>query len=115
MLLLRDLRPGGDSADVGVADRLTLHPCLLPPHRDGLLHLLGGDVLARPHPPPLRWAVPTRSSSSEHVMASSAVGPEVSRPTASRPVARLLVKTSPGPPGASGLHRGGRPDGPAKG
>ena len=41
-----------------------------------------------------RWAVPTRSSSSERVMASSVVGPEVSRPTASRPdPGRLVVRS----------------------
>ena len=41
-----------------------------------------------------RWVVPTRSSSSERVMASSVVGPEVSRSTVSRPVGRLLVVRS---------------------
>jgi hypothetical protein len=53
VLGLGELRAVGGRVDVGVGDRFTLNARLLPPHRDGLLHLLGGDVLAQPHPPPL--------------------------------------------------------------
>src|SRR5215211_4514345 len=50
VLLLGELRAGGGGVAVGVGDRLALHPHPLPPHRNGLLHLLGGDVLAQPDP-----------------------------------------------------------------
>src|SRR5215207_9563831 len=53
VLLLRDLRAGGGGVQVGVGDRLALHPHPLPLDRDGLLDLLGGDVLAQPDPTPL--------------------------------------------------------------
>src|SRR5829696_3128307 len=53
MLSLRDLRARGGRVAVGVGDRLTLNPHPLPLDRNGLLHLLGGDVLAQPDPAPL--------------------------------------------------------------
>jgi hypothetical protein len=43
--------------------------------------------------PRSRWAVPTRSSSSERVMASSVVAPDTSRPTVPRLAAFLPVAT----------------------
>src|SRR5215212_9881268 len=53
VLLLRDVRTGGGGVAVGVGDRLALHPHPLPLDRNGLLDLLGGDVLAQPDPTPL--------------------------------------------------------------
>ena len=48
VLLLGDGRTGGRVADVGVADRLALDAHLLSLHGNGLLDLLGDDVLAQP-------------------------------------------------------------------
>src|SRR5829696_4039823 len=53
VLFLGELRTGGGGVQVGVGDRLALHPHLFPLDRDGLLDLLGGDVLAQPDPTPL--------------------------------------------------------------
>src|SRR5919204_6821091 len=53
VLGLGDVRTGHGGADVGVGDRLALDPRLLALHRHGLGNLLGGDVLAQPHPAPL--------------------------------------------------------------
>src|SRR5215217_6806950 len=53
MFGLGELRPRGGGSQVGVGDRLALDPHPLPPHGDGLLDLLGGDVLAQPDPTPL--------------------------------------------------------------
>src|SRR5215203_2110605 len=53
VLLLGDVRTGGGGVQVGVGDRLALHPHLFPLDRDGLLDLLGSDVLAQPDPTPL--------------------------------------------------------------
>src|SRR5215216_2540523 len=53
MLSLRDRRARGGRVAVGVGDRLTLNPDPLPLDRNGLLDLLGGDVLPQPDPAPL--------------------------------------------------------------
>src|SRR5215211_7524505 len=53
MLGLGELRPRGGRVAVGGGDRLALHPHPLLLDRNGLLDLLGGDVLAQPHPTPL--------------------------------------------------------------
>src|SRR5215216_6069859 len=53
VLGLRELGAGGGGIQVGVGDRLPLHPQLFALDRDGLLDLLGGDVLAQPDPAPL--------------------------------------------------------------
>src|SRR5215211_6965213 len=53
VLGLGELRPRGGRVAVGGGDRLALHPHLFPLDRNGLLDLLGGDVLAQPDPTPL--------------------------------------------------------------
>src|SRR5215218_3076908 len=53
VLGLGELGAAGGRVQVGVGDRLTLQPDLLPPHRHGLGDLLCGHVLAQPHPPAL--------------------------------------------------------------
>ena len=85
-----DVRVWG-GIDAGVDDRLALNPYALPPH--GTAYSTGSVVtyLRNRTRSRSRWAVPNRSSSSEPVMASSVVGPEVSCPTLMRLVASLPV------------------------
>src|SRR5215217_413193 len=53
VLGLGELRAGGGGVQVGVGDRLPLHPQLFALDRHGLGDLLGGHVLAQPDPAPL--------------------------------------------------------------
>ena len=75
MLLLGDRGTVNGVVDVPVGDRLALDANLLALDRDGRLDLLGDDVLAQARAAALLRRVPTASSSSERVIASSVVGP----------------------------------------
>ena len=88
VLLLGDLGAGRGCVAVGVGDRLALDANLLALHRNGLGHVLGDDVLDQARRPVSRWVVPTRSSSSERVIAASVSGPL----TSCRPCRRCRVR-----------------------
>ena len=89
MLLLGDRRAGRGVAAVRVGDRLALDADLLAAARAPSARTCSVTTYLRSRARPLsRLAVPTRSSSSERVIASSVVGPLVSWPTVSRPLPR---------------------------